>query len=178
VTADPAAPPPTDIADLADASWLLACRLSGGAPVTAGGRPAYRVNIARGDPQWSFSLLFPAAVAVVDAELGILLRLTSYLGGKPVRRYELQDITTGAGDRVDIPPGMPTVEETQPLRRCQAPSAGQHPAEGRQRRRPAGQAATETAKAARSLLRRMDTRQSHDGPPRAGGQAGPRQPAP
>jgi hypothetical protein len=157
VTVGPAAPPPTDIADLADASWLLACRLSGGAPVTAGGRPAYRVNIARGDPQWSFSLLFPAAVAVVDAELGILLRLTSYLGGKPVRRYELRDITTGAGDfQVDIPPGMPTVEEPGPFIDARPPQPANIPLKVASV--VARQAATEAAKAARNLLRRMDTR--------------------
>src|ERR1035438_7520584 len=97
VTVGPATPPPSDIADLADASWLLACRLSGGAPVIAGDRPAYRINVARGDAVWSLSLMFSTAVAVVDVELGILLRLTSYMGGKPVRQYELRDITTGTG---------------------------------------------------------------------------------
>lgn len=84
----------------------------------AGDRTAYRLNVARGYAQRSTSLMFPAAVAVVDAELGILLRLTSYLGGKPVQRDELRDITTTAGDfRVDIPPDLPVSEETGPTGR-------------------------------------------------------------
>jgi hypothetical protein len=96
----------------------------------------------------------------VDAELGILLRLTSYMGGKPVRQYELRDITTGTGDfRVDIPPGLPTFEETGPF--GDARDAGPS--------RPvniplkvasevARQVATEATKAARNFLRRMNTR--------------------
>jgi hypothetical protein len=112
-----AQPLPSDLADLVDASWLLECRLSDGTLVMAGDRPAYRVNVARGDAPWSFSLMFSPAVAVVDAELGILLSLTSYLGGKPVRRYELRDITAqaGAGDfQVHLPPGLRREEETDP----------------------------------------------------------------
>ncbi len=112
VTVGPAQPLPSDLADLADASWLLECRLSDGTLVMAGDRPAYRVNVARGDAPWSLSLMFSPAVAVVDAELGILLSLTSYLGGTAVRRYELRDITGGAGDfRVHIPPGLRVEQE-------------------------------------------------------------------
>jgi hypothetical protein len=160
VAVGPAAPPPSDIADLVDASWLLACRLSGGAEVMAGDRPAYRINVARGDAEWSLSLMFPAAVAVVDAELGILLRLTSYMGGKPVRRYDLRDVTTGTGDfSVGIPPGLPTVEETSPFGDVRETGPSQ----------PvniplkvasvvAGQVAAEAAKAARNFLRRMNAR--------------------
>jgi hypothetical protein len=117
VTAGPAQPLPGDLADLADASWLLECRLSDGTLVMAGDRPAYRVNVARGDAPWSFSLMFSPAVAVVDAELGILLSLTSYLGGQPVRRYELRDIAGPAspGDfRVHLPSGLRVEQETDP----------------------------------------------------------------
>jgi hypothetical protein len=177
VTVGSAEPPPGDIADLADASWLLGCRLSGGAPVTAGGRPGYRISVTRGDTPWSLALMFPSAVAVVDAELGILLSLTSYLGGKPVWRYELRDVTHGAGDfRVAIPAGLPIIEEA-------GPSAHRppHPASipvkvagavaqqavreatkaAGQATRAAGQAAKaagEAAKAARDLLRDRDPR--------------------
>jgi hypothetical protein len=160
VTIGPAAPPPSDIADLADASWLLACRLSGGAPVVAGGRRAYRINVARGDAEWSLSLMFPAAVAVVDAELGILLSLTSYLGGRPVWRHELRDITTGTGDfRVDIPPGLPIVEETSPFGHIRDGDPPQHINIPLTVARVVGrQAATEATKAARHLLRRMTAR--------------------
>jgi hypothetical protein len=160
VTVGPATPPPSDIADLADASWLLACRLSGGAPVIAGDRPAYRINVARGDAVWSLSLMFSTAVAVVDVELGILLRLTSYMGGKPVRQYELRDITTGTGDfRVDIPPGLPVFEETGPF--GDAPDAGPSGPVNiplKVASEVARQVAAEATKAARNFLRRMNTR--------------------
>ena len=45
----------------------------------------------------SWPLIFPAAVAVVDAGTGIALRLTSYIGEQPVRRCELRDTTATAG---------------------------------------------------------------------------------
>lgn len=161
VTVGPATPPPSDIADLADASWLLACRLSGGAPVIADGRPAYRINVARGDAERSLSLMFSTSVAVLDAELRILLSLTSYMGGRPVRRYELRDITSGTGDfRVDIPPGLPAVEETSPFGDIRDGGPPQHI------NIPltvasvvARQAATEATKAARNFLRRMNARE-------------------
>jgi hypothetical protein len=63
-TIGPAEPPPSDIADLADPSWLLECRLSGGEPVTADGREAYRLSVARGHAGWAAPMMFPAAVAV------------------------------------------------------------------------------------------------------------------
>jgi hypothetical protein len=108
MTVGPAQLPPGDIGDLADASWLLECRISGGALIMAGDRPAYRIHAARGNAPWTFSMMFPAAVAVVDAELGIVLSLTSFLDGKPVRRYELRDVTAAlAGEfRVNVPSGL------------------------------------------------------------------------
>jgi hypothetical protein len=160
VTVGPATPPPGGIADLADPSWLLACRLSGGAEVLAGGRRAYRISMARGDAEWSPSIMFPAAVAVVDAELGILLRLTSYMGGEPVRRYELRDITTGPGEfRIDIPPDLPVCEETGPSGDArQAGPSQQASVPLKIASEVAGQVAAEAAKAARNFLRRMTTR--------------------
>jgi hypothetical protein len=155
-TVGPAAPPPGDIAHLADASWLLACRLSGGAHVVADGRRAYRISVVRGDEQWSPSTKFSPAVAVVDAELGIVLRLTSYMGGKPVRRYELRDITTGpSAFRIDIPPNLPVSEETGPSR--DASQAGPSHTVNLPLRI-AGQVTAEAAKAARNFLRRINTR--------------------
>jgi hypothetical protein len=62
--------------------------------------------------------MFSPAVAVVDAELGILLSLTSYLGGRPVRRYELRNVAgpVSPGDfRVHLPPGLRLEQETDPL---------------------------------------------------------------
>jgi hypothetical protein len=160
VTVGPAAPIDSTIADLANASWLLECRLSGGAAIMADGRPAYRINVARGERPWSLSLMSSAAVAVVDAELGILLRLTSYLGEKPVQRFELRDIITGAGAfRVDIPAGLPTVDETDSFeadREAGLPPPVNFPL--RIASTVARQVATEATKAARNFLRRMDAR--------------------
>jgi hypothetical protein len=161
VTAGPAAPPPGGIGDLGDASWLLESRLAGGELISVGDRPAYRVTVARGNAAWSPSLLWcSAAVAAVDAERGILLRLTTYAGARPVRRLELRDVTADAGElRADLPPGLPIVEEDDPVGRFREghppPSASLIQAAASA----AGRlAATEAAKAARGLLRRLDGR--------------------
>jgi hypothetical protein len=169
VTVGPAEPPPIGIAELLDPSWLLGCRLSGGTPVLAGDRQAHRINVARGAANSPLSLpsLFPAAVAVVDAETGLVLRLTSYIGDRPVRRCELRDITPMAGDlTIDIPPDLPVTEK---------PGPGDGPPPGGPYRvgfpwkaagAAAGQAATdaakgvakEAAKAAGDFLRRLSDR--------------------
>jgi hypothetical protein len=48
---------------------------------------------------------------VVDAELGVLARLTSYIGGMPVQKYEPEDLAVLAGEfRVDLPAGLPVTE--------------------------------------------------------------------
>jgi len=104
------------IRELADPSWLLQCRLSGGSTVHVGSRRAYRINAARGRGFKSFAMMFPAAVAVVDADLGVVWRLTSYIGARPVQRQELRDLTTDVGDfQVALPDNLPTVEETRPF---------------------------------------------------------------
>ncbi len=60
--------------------------------------------------------MFPAAVAVVDPDLRFVVRLTSYIGARPVQRHELRDVTTDVGDfQVQTPAGLPTVEETRPF---------------------------------------------------------------
>jgi hypothetical protein len=113
VTAGPAKPPPDEVGSLADPSWLLQSTLSGGARVTCGGRSAYRITVTR-RPGDGF-LLFRAAVAVIDAELGIVLRLTYYIGDKPVRRYELRDVRAAVGDfQVRIPDNLPMTEAPSP----------------------------------------------------------------
>ena len=156
MTVGPAEPPPSEVADLADASWLLECRIAGGGLIMAGDRPAYRISAARGDLPWWFPMMFPAAVAVVDAELGIILSLTSYLGGKPVRRYELRDVTAAqaAGFRVNIPSGL----RTEPDRRASARDADPRQAAVTPLKvagAVAREAGKEAAKAARNLLRRL-----------------------
>ncbi len=159
----PAGPPPRDFADLADPSWLLQCRLSGGEPVTTGGRPGYRLSVVRGGRGW-LSMMFPAAVAVIDAEFGIVQRLTFYIGGKPVRQYELRDIKASDGEfRADLPPGLTVSEESSPsgTSRNGRPTPPNLPlaiatAVGRQ-------AAVEASKAARNLLKRVQGLQQQDG---------------
>lgn len=161
VTTGPPQPPPPDIGRLADPSWLLQQWLTGGEQVTASGRPAYRISVARGRPGPE-PMLFPAATAVIDAELGIALRLTYYIGGKPVCHYELHDVTTGSEFQVDIPAGLPVTEETGPYGedpRARPP----HPVSilpgiGDIATHAARHAAAHAAKTARNLLNRMDHR--------------------
>jgi hypothetical protein len=109
----PAAPPPIQLANVADASWLLECSLSGGAEVMAGNRRGYRISITGGVSPSRFLVFFPAE-AVVDAELGVLLRLTCYVDGKPATRTELRDVGPGPVEpgvfRLDAPPGVRVVE--------------------------------------------------------------------
>ena len=162
-TVGPAGPTPGDFTDLADPSWLLQCRLSGGEPVTIGGRPGYRLNVARGARGWLSSMMFPAAVAVIDAELRIVRRLTFYIGSTPVQRYELRDITTSDEEfRADLPPGLTITEETSPpgVFRNDPPPPNLPLAIaiaiGRQ-------AAADAGKAARNLLNHLQGRQPENG---------------
>jgi hypothetical protein len=111
---------PAEVADLADASWLLGCELSGGEPVTVDGRQAYRLCV-RGSFWRSQLLLFSyPAIAVVDAEAGRLLRLTTYGDGKPAFRYELRDVTgldpepDDASFAFEVPPGLRVVPVDSP----------------------------------------------------------------
>jgi outer membrane lipoprotein-sorting protein len=112
-----AAPPPHDIANLIDSSWLFGCRLSGGSEITYHGRRAYqlRVTPSHGGQAPGPLMFFPADV-IVDAETGCLLRLISYAGERPASWWELRDFAAepgGPGDfRLDVPPGVRVVEET------------------------------------------------------------------
>jgi hypothetical protein len=119
VVTGPAAPPPGDLADLVDASWLLGrdLDLSGGTEVTVGGRRAYRVvarhrEAARPLTGWWERLFFPA-VAVVDAETGLVLRLTRFKGGRPAIRQELRDVAAldaGADFGFTPPADLPVID--------------------------------------------------------------------
>lgn len=124
--------------------------------------------MVRGPANSSLSIptLFPAAVAVVDAETGIVLQLTSYIGDQPVRRYELRDITPAAGDlTIDIPPDLPVTEESGPgghLRsgpyRTGFPWKAAGAAAGQAAAGVATGVAKEAAKAAGDFLRRLSER--------------------
>jgi hypothetical protein len=92
VSVDSPRPAPPEIADFADASWLLGCELWGGLPVTVNGRAAYRLSVRGGHAQSELLTLGLPAVAAVDAETGRLLFLTCYGRGKPALRWELGDV--------------------------------------------------------------------------------------
>jgi outer membrane lipoprotein-sorting protein len=113
----PAGPLPRDIASVVDSSWLLGCRLSGGAEISYRGRRAYQLSVARDGDRWQAAALpFGPGDVIVDAELGCLLRLISFAGDRPTSWNELSDIGTEpvpAGEfHLDIPPGVRVVEAT------------------------------------------------------------------
>lgn len=91
-------PAPAELADFADASWLLGCELWGGLPVTVNGRAAYRLSVRGRHTQSELLTLGLPAVAAVDAETGRLLWLTCYGRGKPAMRWELRDVAEGGPD--------------------------------------------------------------------------------
>lgn len=113
----PARPMGGHMATMVDSSWLLGCRLSGGAEISYRGRRAFQLRVANGGDGWRVApvLFFPADV-IVDAELGFLLRLISFAGGKPESWYELSGIGTepipAAEFHLDIPPGVRVIEAT------------------------------------------------------------------
>ena len=117
ITTGPARPLPRNVRDLADPSWLLRCWLSGGTTDPAGGQPAaWRINAGRRPGDESTALMFPAAVARIDAALGLVLRLTAYVGNQAVQRHELRDVTTDIGDfQINIPRDRPIVHESRPF---------------------------------------------------------------
>ncbi|MGN6677263.1 MAG: hypothetical protein ACTHKL_05710 [Streptosporangiaceae bacterium] len=157
ITIGPAEPLPRDVGQLADPSWLLQCWLAGGVPVMADGRSAYRMNVTRRRDYPSHLLLFPTALAVVDAELGCIVRLTSYVGGKAVQRHELENLMPATGKfQVDVPAGLP-VTEAGPFDDVSRPAhfPGPPVTLGRIIAR---QAATGAAKAAKNLLDRLGPR--------------------
>jgi hypothetical protein len=98
---------------------LLRGRLSGGTELAYRGRPARQLRVTRapgGEARLLGPLMFFPADAIVDAETGCLLRLTSYSGDALAIWWELDDIRTEPVNpdefRVHVPPGTPTVEET------------------------------------------------------------------
>jgi hypothetical protein len=128
VVVSPAAPLPREITELTDPSWLLQCRLSGGTPVTVRGRRGFRISAApNSDGTGPPAIMgLSGAEAVADAELGILLRLTSYASDRPAIRFELREVTRPAAqDPADFrieDPGVPTVEGSgNPLEEMDVP---------------------------------------------------------
>jgi hypothetical protein len=112
-----AAPIPSEIADLLDPSWLLGWQLSGGTGTVAAGRRGLRIDVSGPVPVTGRPaiILAPPAEAVADAELGILLRLTSYTGSGPAIVFELRGISPAEPDdgafRIEAPPGVRVIED-------------------------------------------------------------------
>ncbi len=125
-----------DWARLADPAWLLRSdwRLSPAGETTVGGRPGllawadaqavpdlsilFQVGWYRPRP----GLTFDRAAVVIDAELGILLRLVGYINGRPAACFELHDVQwrdapDPAEFTLDIPAGTRVVESSSPLAR-------------------------------------------------------------
>jgi hypothetical protein len=114
VSVGPASPLPAELAQLADPAWLLDWRLAGGAEVTWAGRRGFLVLIR---PHYSEGVSMPPAEAVIDAELGILLRLTGAPVGALGLLYELSGVTVppvrSPGDfTIDTPAGTRVDQET------------------------------------------------------------------
>ena len=121
VVTGPAEPLSDEWADLADPAWLLSSgwRLSAGGAENVGGRPGWRIWADATDdserPGSGGASMFRRAAVVVDAELGILLRLAFLVDDRPATCFELHDVTAPwAGDpaqfRIQIPPGTRVVE--------------------------------------------------------------------
>ena len=129
-----ASPPSSELTDLVDASWLLDdyLELSGGDVVEVDGRRAHRI-VARYREDSLFSLeawqrLFFPVVAVVDAESGLVLRLTRFKGQRATRRQELRDVAELAADAdfgFTPPAGLPVRDADS------APDAGSSPDDDR-----------------------------------------------
>jgi hypothetical protein len=102
VATGPAAPLRKDLAVLADPAWLLdGWLLSVAGEATVAGRRGYRIVARAAGPPRRAPVHPLSAIetveAVVDAELAIVLRQTSYLGDRPVARAELRNLTTPTG---------------------------------------------------------------------------------
>jgi hypothetical protein len=121
IVTQPAQPLSDDWADLTDPAWLLSSdwRLSAGGAEDIGGRRGLRIwaDAAAGNNlrDAGGATVFRRAVVVVDAELGIVLRLAFIVDGRPAVCFELHDVTVPAADdpgefRIRIPPGTRVVE--------------------------------------------------------------------
>jgi hypothetical protein len=113
----PAQPLPARIARLVDPAWLLDWRLTGGAEVIEGGRRGIRIRIGE---RWHAGerAALPAPVdAVIDAELGVLLRLTEEQSGRPAKQLVLAGLAVreprGASSfRIEVPAGTRVVQDS------------------------------------------------------------------
>ncbi len=131
VAAAPAKPLKASYAALLDPAWLLrGWRLTAAGTTNVGGRAGYRLLAEAARSVGGSSLsgeqmsatagpgqLFGRMEVIVDAELGILLRQTSYVGDQPAIRAELRGLAPLAHDvagefRIEPAPGVRVVTES------------------------------------------------------------------
>lgn len=117
MTVGPARSLPEPIALLADPSWLLDWQLTGGAEVHEGGRRAFRVRIGQRSQTDDPARLSSPVDAIIDAELGILLRLTREQAGRPAKQQTLSEVIVRATRapaefRIEIPAGTRVIQDS------------------------------------------------------------------
>ncbi len=120
VAVRPAEPPPRAIAQVIDPAWLLHpdVRVLAVDDAAGSGRAALRV-VAAADPAVSrpgrlsgSPMLADRVEALIDAELGIVLRQVRHCEGHPLLRAELSEVTAEvdpAAFRIEPPPGTPVI---------------------------------------------------------------------
>ena len=107
------------VAELADPAWLLdGWRLSSDGPARIDGRDGQHVRAEPAGGRWT-PMPYSSVEAVVDAELGVLLRLTHYFRGSAVACVELRELAplaSGAelaGFGADAAPGLPESDSSR-----------------------------------------------------------------
>lgn len=118
VATGPARPLEEEIASMVDPAWLLhGWSLSAGGEASVDGRRGLRIVAeVRGRPgPAGLGQLFSPIESIVDAELGILLRQTAYVDGRPATVDELRNVATltdPADFSIDVPSGLRAVPDT------------------------------------------------------------------
>ncbi len=111
----PAAPLPADIGRLFDSAWLLSWKLTGGDEISLDGRAAFAVRLHESGRPLPAGDRDPAE-AVIDAELGILLRFSQTANGKLVSLAELSQIRTGqqrSANWIEVPADPNVIKESE-----------------------------------------------------------------
>jgi outer membrane lipoprotein-sorting protein len=155
VIVGPVRPLGEELTELIDTAVLLQAHVSDVLETEVGGRRGFALRALPPAGQADDVMLgrLEDADLVVDAELGIVTRLSSYQGDSLLQRYEFRDVAPLSADgrefTVDIPPGVP-VEHSDggPLDDLDIPPA----------LRSALRTAESAAKAARDLLDSLGNR--------------------
>jgi hypothetical protein len=130
VVTEPTAQLRDDWARLADPAWLLSgWQLTTGGPAEVGGRRGWRVwaDAKPGQARLAQAGLFGRAAVIIDAELGIVLRLSYLVGDQLAVCLELHDVTVPSAEdpgdfAVHVPPGTRLVEGSGPLAHLDIPT--------------------------------------------------------